>query len=145
METILNTLENKAKFFGLYYKQGNIWSKASDGLGDSRHYLSYDPHYIHERDYLLLKPLSSISDEDVIEVAKIMDRKSLIDIESNKAILTVHKRVAIQYISDGNTMFRDFETVTMVTDYLRSRGYALPWNGLSVEKQIEYNWIKLTH
>lgn len=28
-------------------------------------------------------------------------------------------------------------------DYIRSKGYALPWMGLSVEQQIEYGWIKL--
>jgi len=28
-------------------------------------------------------------------------------------------------------------------DYLRSKGYALPYMGLSVEKQVEYGWIKL--
>jgi hypothetical protein len=28
-------------------------------------------------------------------------------------------------------------------DYLRSKGYALPWMDLSVEDLVEYGWIKL--
>lgn len=30
-----------------------------------------------------------------------------------------------------------------VTDYIRSKGYALPWMGLSVETLESYGWIKL--
>lgn len=30
-----------------------------------------------------------------------------------------------------------------IVDFLRSKGYALPWNGISVEEQIEFGWIKL--
>lgn len=33
---------------------------------------------------------------------------------------------------------------TKVADYLRSKGYALPYMGISVEDQIKYGWIKLT-
>ena len=28
-------------------------------------------------------------------------------------------------------------------DYLRSKGYALPWMDLSVEDLVKYGWIKL--
>lgn len=28
-------------------------------------------------------------------------------------------------------------------DFLRSKGYALPWMGLSVEEMVEYGWIRL--
>ena len=31
----------------------------------------------------------------------------------------------------------------MNIDYLRSKGYALPWLGLSVEEMIEAGWIKI--
>ena len=33
--------------------------------------------------------------------------------------------------------------VIEAVDCLRSKGYALPWNSLSVEKQIEYGWVRL--
>lgn len=29
-------------------------------------------------------------------------------------------------------------------DYLRSKGYALPWMGISVEEQISKGWVKLS-
>lgn len=28
-------------------------------------------------------------------------------------------------------------------DYLRSKGYALPWMGLSVEDLVSYGWVKI--
>jgi hypothetical protein len=33
--------------------------------------------------------------------------------------------------------------IYFITDYLRSKGYALPFMGLSVEQQISYGWVKL--
>lgn len=42
------------------------------------------------------------------------------------------------YFSIGSSNY-NYEEIT----YLRSKGYALPWMGLSVEQQIEYGWIKL--
>ena len=36
-----------------------------------------------------------------------------------------------------------FPTVLNVYDFLRSKGYALPWMGLSVEKLVEYGWVVL--
>lgn len=32
---------------------------------------------------------------------------------------------------------------TSDSDYLRSKGYVLPYMDLSVEDLIEYNWVKL--
>lgn len=31
----------------------------------------------------------------------------------------------------------------MIVDFLRSKGYALPYMGLSVDQQISYGWVKL--
>lgn len=30
-----------------------------------------------------------------------------------------------------------------IYDYLRSKGYAVPWNGITVEELVELGWIKL--
>lgn len=36
------------------------------------------------------------------------------------------------------------ETLTPTeSDFYRSKGYAVPWLGLSVDKMVEFGWIKL--
>ena len=37
----------------------------------------------------------------------------------------------------------DFVYADRKVDYLRSKGYAIPWNGISVEEMIEFGWVKL--
>lgn len=37
----------------------------------------------------------------------------------------------------------DFYGIASVSDYLRSKGYAVPFMGLSVETLIEYGWVRL--
>ena len=62
-----NTLENKAKFFAQYWEQHVLYF-SSDFLRKIDN-LTLDS--IENDDYLELKPLSQISDEDAIEVSKI--------------------------------------------------------------------------
>jgi hypothetical protein len=79
-----------------------------------------------------LKPLSKISDEDAVGIPSIPNRTTLelLDYFCKKDHL-----VACEYLL-GSLTPQDY-------DYLRSRGYALPWMGISVEKMIEAGWIKL--
>lgn len=89
---------------------------------------------------LYLKPLSQISDEDAIEVARIFNIGHL----KGATILLIK---SILSALDGSTP--KSETTEFVLnwltaqDFLRSRGYALPWMGLSVEILVEWGWIKL--
>ena len=121
-----NTLENKAKFFALYYGQKIlIWNdKISQNLIKLKLNILID--YIDTTDILELKPLSSISDEDAIEVSKLCVNGDDKRIENIKVYARIY---ALQS--------------ALINDFLRSRGYALPWMGLSVEKLIKYGWIKL--
>lgn len=75
---------------------------------------------------ILLTPLSAITDKDAIEVAKIYWGKT--DFTS----IDHTKRVLDSLIQK-----------TDVVDYLRSKGYALPWKKYSVEQLIEMGWLKL--
>ena len=77
--------------------------------------------------YLELKPLSSITDEAAIDLAEILgwSRKDL------------YKR----YIVRSHTLGGLLSQIEL--DFLRSRGYALPWMSISVEQQIKFGWIKL--
>lgn len=118
-----NTLENKAKFFALYYGQkvlctslygtvlNGFWlDKIMDGSCDSE---------------IQLKPLESISDEDAAQCW----------VNDNY----IPKSEDIKFVANL------FNPITAINaDYLRSKGYALPWMDLSIQDLIDYGWIKLS-
>jgi len=123
-----NTSENKAKFFAQYWGQNVLHRK--DGSYVSVCFLNP----IKDR-YLFLKPLSSITDEDAIEVGRIVF-PNLTDTQ-----LILVKDGVVNIFSSGWNI--DGLRMLKIFDYLRWEGYALPWMGLSVGKQIEYGWVKL--
>jgi len=125
-----NTLENKAKFFALYFMQ-RVYNN-SNYPENKNTLLDYALlSYTDKAEYLELKPLSSISEEDAIELAKI-ENDFTDPIRRGKAIIRFFEYSSYRHYTCGRMI-----------DFLRSRGYALPWMGLSVEKLIEYGWIKL--
>jgi hypothetical protein len=138
-----NTPEEKEKFFVQYYGQSvyrhRTWTKEKNWIVNS----NVLDRYSLTSGYLELTPLSLITDEDKIEVAKILNRNGLIDICSNDSILMLHKKNAISFVNQENKLYRSFEDISFVNDYLRSKGYALPYNGISVEEQIEFGWTVL--
>ena len=111
-----NTPENKAKFFAQYYLQ-----KALRNHGWNNNVESIKSDFIPSFSsgwYLELKPLSQISDENLLDIER----------------------------SLFNTMLEMNRTESLrpsYADYLRSKCYALDWNGITVEEQIEFGWIKL--
>ena len=111
-----NNLENKQKFFALYWGQKvfinellsdkpvqNIFIKNLASEEDSTSYF----------EYLLLRPLSKLRTEDAEELGRIWMRNPT-----------------------GN--FTD-----QCDDYLRSKGYAQAWMGISVEQMVDWGWIAL--
>lgn len=151
----MNTLENKAKFFAQYlgqfrlFNDNRVWHTAPV-RGDII-------DKIDEDCYLLLKPLSSINDEDAVEIKKISMLQNKCDLSSiNKIEFIKVKGGAINMCYEYKIHWKLFKADTSyivlkqgfnlklsVIDYLRSKGYALPYNGITVEQQIEYGWIKL--
>jgi hypothetical protein len=124
--------ENKAKFFALYYGQNVLhdYSKNGDLNTYKIEYLDGDREY----QWLGLKPLSKISDEDAIDLGY----KQCDD------------QLNFNYGMSPSGCFLDEmgdmdEFLSSDADYLRSRGYALPWMGISVEDQIEAGWVKLIY
>lgn len=121
-----NTLNNKAKFFAQYWGQ--------EVLRINPYKYPYEVHcgYMHDKGmhltpHLELTSLSSISDED-----------------ASKIEYAIHTTLgnddrALGFKNGGNIE----QCKPWVIDYLRSKGYALPWMRLSVEDQIEYGWVKL--
>jgi hypothetical protein len=120
--------QSKVKLFALYWGQKIIRDNTTDK------FFPVDGANISfelEDAWLQLKPLSAISDEDAIKVGRlnpVMDND-----------LLVGKSICHWLDKRGTNRDITFEAV----DYLRSKGYALPWMGLSVEEMVEAGWIKL--
>ena len=69
--------------------------------------------------------LTSITDEDATEVCNLLRPST--DFKKDIRVFAIHYS----------------EWHILAHQLLRSKGYALPYIGLTVEKQIEYGWIKL--
>ena len=119
-----NTLENKARFFAQYFGQHVLYF-SSDFLRKIDN-LTLDS--IENDDYLELKPISQISDEDAIEVSK-----------EYPAFGSDIRNSVKELFKEWNVLELSIET----GDFLRSKGYALSYMDLSVEDLVEYGWVKL--
>ena len=80
----------------------------------------------------MLKPLTKLTDDDAINVSKIWGS----DVESRILGNYLSIRIATREVSETRNSVG-------IVDYLRSKGYAIPYLDLSVEDLIEYGWIKL--
>lgn len=140
-----NTIENKARFFGLYHRQHCLitWERPAI-VGDFP---------ILPTDWLELKSLSDISDEDAIEVARIcwFSKGEYSQIEFGKLIVFDLKIGSI--INTLNNRYRDSsrdlsdflgaKDTLELYDFLRFKGYAVQYLDMTVEQQIEYGWVQL--
>jgi hypothetical protein len=56
-----------------------------------------------------------------------------------------NKRSTTHTINIGKINVTDSKPIPYIAivDFLRSKSYALPWNGISVKEMIEWGWIKL--
>ena len=129
-----NTIENKAKFFAQYWGQ-------KVGKTEYESQLWINECFLNSISFLQLKPLSSITNEDAIEVANLLGNCSHLSDEGKifqvKDLLSNPNFYVKQTNISANQWLKVF-------DFLRSKSYALPYMGLSVETMIEYGWIKLT-
>ena len=168
-----NTLENKAKFFAQYWGQYVLYF-TSDFLRKIDN-LTLDS--VENDDYLELKPLSQISDEEAIHIARVCHQvpNSNFEVERQDDIIHatgidkvgIERHICINFkyatincnirIPDDNDKLISYKVniaevhmsarrvvgYIQSLDYLRSKGYALPWMDLSVEDLVEYGWVKL--
>ena len=87
--------------------------------------------------YLELKPLSSITDEELVKIAQFYEPTAHnVKLENDQIefdfIYGDKGASGAIEISDGYCL-----------DWLRSNGFVTEWMGLSVETMIEFGWIKL--
>ncbi|WP_443945560.1 hypothetical protein ACJVDH_00180 [Pedobacter sp. AW1-32] len=129
-----NTLENKAKLFAQYFGQNRLFWHDKSNLFRIE---GSDIDIVDKRKntyFLQLKPLSSLNDEDKIKI-------TLMHLQMVSA---PRENVLFCFTNTVKPLLEKLDIMqARITDYLRSKGYALSYMGLSVEKQIEYGWVKL--
>lgn len=118
-----NTISNKERFFALYWgqfigRQINISFNYSISSSNLRNI---------EDDYLELKSLSSISEEDAVAIGFLGARNFHSCVES------------YGFEKVFNTMISHYGI-----DYLRSKSYLVGFNGLTPEQILSYGWARLT-
>ena len=84
---------------------------------------------------LILHDLKNITDEDAIHVAKIFGMTE--DFEFTGKILCN----TIFYNSESETTL--YNSNAKAVDYLRSKGYALPFMEYSVKDLVSFGWVRL--
>lgn len=147
-----NTLENKAKFFTQYW--GINCFVVKNNNTNSEHIYNVDwncfyPKVIdkHLDNYLELKSISQISDEDAIALVKLFFPFSI------NTKFEVHKNSFNKvFVSWGNTRFEKILIDDLVKKYkgsrfLQKRGYAVEeitedGETITIEELIEFGWIK---
>jgi len=123
------TEENRERFYAQYWGQNvgfREWSQTKHVVGYYFMSLPVQTSCVH------LKPLSSISDEDAIDFGL-----TTVDPSALSRIKAIWGKTWAYSCYENN------EWKAEQLDFLRSRGYALPWNGITVEQQIEAGWVKL--
>lgn len=125
-----NTLDKKVKFFSQYWGLDVVNFR---GKIISVH-CAIDEKPIDDS-FLELKPLESISDEDCLNIGKIIN---LAHLSPEETLIDLVKDVLIKRRDKGKV-----DLWLNIFDYLRLKGYALPWMGLSIQDLIDYGWIEL--
>ena len=133
----------KCRFFSQYYGvkcmyiSGVGLVKVGSGAWNLKH-----PDF-----FLKLKPLSEITEEDAIEVLKLIYPKTR-NIESNcirffresygsPRVNQYYKEDIERYVNIHPNLER------IAIDYLRSKGYALPFMEYSLEDLISFGWMRV--
>jgi len=154
-----NNLQNKAAFFAQYWGQFVYSAHRLEQVNEN--YIQ--PMF--ETSILELKDVSQIGDEDLFEVSKIVTFHEgdglIIDRTRLKGQIEMfdkynddpHYRDTLYLFTNdfdvhlidenGNVFQYDMLRLLEVSDYLRSKGYVLPWRDLSVQDLIDYGWIKI--
>jgi len=146
MKTKINN-ENKARFFAGYLGQKVL---ATSLKGTSLDGKWIDLVQSNKCDAeIRLKPISSITEQYAIEVLNIlmgtegnMYQNWHDDLKSNW-LRIIKADLLDQFGSRQLALAPYFARTWECGDYLKSKGYALPWMGLSVDEMVDAGWIKL--
>lgn len=120
------TLENKAKFFSQYWGQPVVFHR-----NHRSEMMTFESMInsvtIIDGYSLYLKPISSITDEDA-------------------AAITIYWKYKPNNLTEyGYTDIERFKYYTFNSvDFLRSKGYAMPFHDLRVDDMLNSGWINLS-
>lgn len=130
--------EDREAFYMQYFGQFVLTAIDRDinkiGCGVSIYNMSLLLDGTFSNHYLELKPLSAITDEDALEVARILD------INHSGAVEDVK-----EWLNDGHGFSRikhKWECLE-IFDYLRSLGYLLPFRQFSTQQLLDMGWAKI--
>jgi hypothetical protein len=137
--------ETKVKIMALYYGQNVLRRQPKTDLlymidGQDLDLNQKGQGFNH---LIEVKPLSSIIDEDAIEVAKIMYPDYEFNGQTDMIAQAKDILLLITKAFNGQRVY-DLKEPMHLVDYLRSKGYALPAYGFSVEQLVESGIFKLT-
>jgi hypothetical protein len=139
-----NTIENKEKFFAQYFGQKVCYWSDGEVLCDVGEVIR--DYYIGDF-CLRTTPLQDITDEDAIEVASFV----YADITDGDETILFAKNYIMYSFGGWNTnkfeveqfsLFRDEYVCQQTIDYLRSKGYLIPFGGKSVEEILKLGWVR---
>lgn len=133
--TMKNILENKAKFFAQYFGQYIVTSKGEPAKWRVLSFSLLGESVLST--HLELKPLSDISDEDALKLYHLHSGNIGYDYTQD---FYSPLEMARHWIDKDPT--ESMYKYTNQADYLRSKGYLVPFNGLSVEEIIKRGWAK---
>lgn len=159
-----NTSVNKTKFFSQYMYQRvfAFGCPALNGDPDDGQLFILNATTLTqngETSYLGLKPIKSITNEDIIKISEKFSYKNP-KIRRNNLNLTIKpenfksEHIEIRFNPLKITINDDFSVlhkplytpsrlIQEVIDWLRSEGYAVPYMNLNVQELVEYGWVKL--
>lgn len=132
-----NTLENKAKFFAQYWGQEVLIANPDNN--QTIPFNNINPWIYHNTDiaWLELKPLSSITDDELGTIARFYNRTAT-------NVYIDQDQLTFDYYHGDETHSAAVELNSgYCLDFLRSNGFAMEWMGLTVGQLQEYGWIKL--
>ncbi len=135
-----NTIQNKKMFYAQYWNQSVLMGLCSDGITPLKTAVSEHTIDYWENTHLELTPLSMISDEDAIEVAKMCSLPLDDTYKPFFEMLLIQKEFC-NYLFMARPM-SIYEAENIIS-FLRSKGYAVPFMGLSAEQIINFGWITL--
>lgn len=115
----LNKTDVKCRFFVQYYELEVAKHSTKN------YFVKHILDKVGENYFLELKPLSKITDEDAILMYRGLER----NYESSNQFLEDYKSIGFLEQSE--------------VDYLRSKGYAVPFMEYSVDDLISFGWVRL--
>lgn len=122
------TEKEKQQFFALY------WGQVIAGMNYPCGLLEIGQETISRMTYVLCTSIQDLNNEDAENIARILDIDYDNEEESESQFDLAGMRSFLEDLFNGVETFRstDFEDITECIDYLRSKGYAIPWKGFMV-------------